>query len=117
MPKFRISVEVKAAVDYTVEVEGRSEQEAEDNATAMWKEKVPSDFNVSEGYITHWDAYKLDQLTFICERCEKEYPLLDWSKHPDAIQPWKEDQDYCAPCGVLVLEDEAAALSRKQGHA
>jgi hypothetical protein len=109
MAKFKVTINVIASCPYTVEVDAADELKAEDAAAALWRDKLPSDFQVEKGYITDWEAEKTEQLTFDCERCEKEFPLLDWSKHPDAIQPWKEDQDYCAPCGAEILKKEVAA--------
>lgn len=114
MAKFKMKVIIKAQVEYEVEVEAATEWEAEDRATGMWRQMTPDDFQVEKGYITDWDVDHTEQLTADCERCGIEYPLLDFAKHPEARQPWKEDNDFCAPCGVEIEAEEAAEKAGKR---
>jgi hypothetical protein len=71
MRKFKVRMTITAACEYEVEVEGSSESNAEDAASALWREKLPDDFQVAKGYITDWDA-ETTQLTWECGSCEKE---------------------------------------------
>lgn len=68
MPKFMVAVTITAKCTYEVEVEASSESKAEDEATAIWREKTPEDFQVDKGYIEDWDT-EIEQLTFECEDC------------------------------------------------
>jgi hypothetical protein len=113
MAKFKIEVTIVAKCSYVAEVEASDESKAEDIATGLWREKLPDDFQVAKGYISDWEIEDTEQLTAVCERCDVEYPLLDWSKHPDAIRPWSEDSDFCTPCGAKILEEEKAEIATK----
>lgn len=125
MAKFRVQVTIKAAVEYTVDVEADNEFEAEDKATGLWREKTPDDFDVSKGYITDWEAESTDRLTYVCERCDVEYPAevetaAPWARMtPKPLMPWKEDSDFCELCGQIIeaeekAEDEARAARRPE---
>ena len=116
MAKYKVTIKVKAEVEYTVEVEADREHEAEDLAISMDQQMLPSDFQVNKGYITDWETEEIEQLTFVCQRCDKEYPMLDWLKHPDAIRPWSEDDDFCAPCGVEIEAEETAVWGEQQAR-
>lgn len=122
MAKFKIAVKIKAEFEYEVEVDARREFEAEDKATGMWAEMLPSDFQVNKGYITDWDVENTQQLTYVCEDCEREYPaepqivnLLNGAEGPYPLMPWREDSDYCEECGVKIqAEEDAKEAARAQ---
>jgi rRNA maturation endonuclease Nob1 len=103
MAKFKIEVTIVAKCSYEVEVEASDESKAEDIATGLWREELPDDFQVAKGYITDWEIEDTEQLTAVCERCDVEYPLLDW---PD-------DSDFCTPCGAKILEEEKAKIATR----
>jgi hypothetical protein len=71
MNKYKVRVIVTAVCEYEVEVEESSESLAEDAASALWREKLPDDFQVAKGYITDWEAETV-QLTWECAACEKK---------------------------------------------
>jgi len=75
MAKFKIKVTVKAQCDYEVEVDHTSEANAEDEATSLWREKMPEDFQVEKGYVTDWEV-ETEQLTADCPGCGVEHPIL-----------------------------------------
>jgi rRNA maturation endonuclease Nob1 len=110
MAQFKVKVKVMAAVEYEMEVDASSEADAEQEATtrANVRDHLPSDFKVDYGYITDTEIKSAERLTYICENCEVEYKAdVDAVKHPDAIQPWHEDDDYCAVCGAQIEAEEA----------
>jgi hypothetical protein len=78
MPRFKIRVVVRAECEYEVEVEAPLEHLAEDDATAMWRDKLPDDFQVEKGYITDWDCEEVTQLTWECEECSAVIPEAEW---------------------------------------
>jgi hypothetical protein len=103
-------------VEYDIEVFARSEALAEQEATtrANVKANLPADFRVAYDYITDTEIENTEQLTFVCERCEIEYPAdVDTVKHPTALLPWDQDQDYCAPCGEKIEAEEKAVMEGK----
>jgi hypothetical protein len=82
MAKYKVRVTVTAACEYVVEVEESSESLAEDAASALWREKLPDDFQVAKGYITDWDS-EVEQLTWECVSCEKEISEQEYRDHDE----------------------------------
>jgi hypothetical protein len=70
MPKFTVTVTVKAECSYVLHVDYPTESKAEDVASARWRDLLPSDFQVEKGYITDWETEAV-QLTWECVECEK----------------------------------------------
>lgn len=121
MPKFMVKVKVVATCEYEVEVDARSEREAEGRAcsTQSYASHTPDDFQVEKSYCAFLaDAQKL---TADCPECGKEHPLANentmfctcpWTfggeRHiiVDGVcvrSPWgPEDQDYCHDCDVML---------------
>jgi hypothetical protein len=115
MARFKVRVKVMAAVEYDIEVDAATENKAEQKATTRQnvRDHLPSDFAVAYGYITDTEIDKTDRLTYVCEHCETEYAAdVDPVKQPEALQPWTEDQDFCANCGPLIVAEEEAANAR-----
>lgn len=111
MSKYKIKIRVIAEVEYEVEVEASSENKAIDEAIARDQENLPSDFNVNKGYIKDWDAEEIEQLTFVCQRCDHEFPMAG------AVKQWKEDDEFCAPCGKLIEAEDKERDARIQAQA
>lgn len=70
--KYRVKVVVRAGCEYEVEVCASSETEANDLASAMWRSKLPSDFDVEKGYVTDWVADETVQIRWACNECDRE---------------------------------------------
>jgi hypothetical protein len=90
MAKFKVRVTVTAACEYEVEVDESSESAAEDAASALWREKLPDDFQVNKGYITDWES-EVEQLTWECVSCEKEI----------SEQEYRDHDEMCALCDAI----------------
>ena len=71
MAKYMVQVTVTASCTYEVEVESSTEWKAEDEASGMFRDMLPDDFQVAKGYITDWET-EAEQLTWECEECEKQ---------------------------------------------
>lgn len=103
MAKFKIKVKIIAECEYTTEIEHESEAAAEREAIGQWRDKLPSNFQVSKSYITDWET-EAEQLTAVCPECGVEHDV------PTAAKPlaecWPEDPEYCAPCGAKIQERE-----------
>jgi hypothetical protein len=97
--KFNVQVIITAQCEYTVEVDADSEDQAEDRALKLWRDKTPEDFQVEKGYITDWET-EAEQLTAECPDCNTEHAMDD---------SWNEDRDYCAACGAKLEELERKA--------
>lgn len=107
MAKFKVKVRIYAEQEYEIEVDQRTEPQAEQKAASQWRDKMPSDFQISEGYITKWE-FETDQLTAECPRCFTEHTIpSDNLSHADA-DSWREDYEYCAACGAKIEEEEKA---------
>lgn len=111
MAKWNVRVKVMAEVEYEAEVEtgSNSETEADRAAFALWREKLPEDFQVNKGYITEINVEETEQITATCERCDVDYPVNQPGPQPlNVPQAWAEDGDYCAKCGLEIEAEEAA---------
>ena len=115
MAKFKATVKVKAEYEYVVEVEADSEHEADKAAFALWREEMPSGFQVSKDYVTEIDVEDTERLTYVCVDCGKEYPaeanivnLLNGAAGPLPLMPWCGSSDYCRECGEKMEAEEEA---------
>jgi predicted RNA-binding Zn-ribbon protein involved in translation (DUF1610 family) len=116
MAKFKIKVKVTAECEYEVEVERETLRDAEDAAVGVWRDKLPSDFQIDKGYITDWDVDG-EQQTADCPDCGVEHVVATADRdhrhivegvlvtRPD-VEWWLEDQDYCAACGAKIEAEE-----------
>jgi hypothetical protein len=107
MAKFKIKVRVVAACEYEVEIDHDTEAKAEDEATRIWRDKIPSDFQVEKGYITDWEV-ETEQQTAICPDCGIEHTIPTADRNQAGADSWHEDYEYCKPCGAkMEAEDKA----------
>lgn len=72
MAKFMVKVTIKAEFSYEVEVDEDTEAKAEQAAANQWRDKMPEDFQMDEGYITAYDM-EAEQLTAVCPGCNVEH--------------------------------------------
>jgi hypothetical protein len=108
MAKFKVKVTIKAECSYEIEMDTDTEARAEDDATKLWRQKLPDDFQIEKGYITDWET-ETEQLTAVCPRCGTEHAIPTAGKS-EADSCWYEDYDYCKPCGAKIeAEDKASA--------
>ena len=70
--QFKIKVTVLASVDYELTLDAASESDAENQATAKWREMTPSDFQVDKGYLSDVVVEETEQLTWECLECGAE---------------------------------------------
>lgn len=69
--EYKVRVKVLAEVEYEVIVDAVSESKAEDEATKLWRQMSPSDFQVDKGYLTGMEC-EAEQLTWECEQCGQQ---------------------------------------------
>jgi hypothetical protein len=105
--KFVVKVTITAKISYEVEVDETTEPLAEQAAISLWKDEVPLDFRVNEGYVTAWDT-ETDQLTAECPRCFTEHTIPSDNLSHAASDSWHEDFEYCAACGAKIEAEEKA---------
>jgi len=79
--KYKVKVNVIAQCCYTVEVEARDEETAEDLAAAAYRTALPDDFQVEKGYITDREIESIENLTWECGECEKEISYEESAKN------------------------------------
>lgn len=116
MAKFKVKVKVVAEYEYETEVDESDFSKAESAGARQWREKMPSDFQVHEDYISEWETDS-EQLTADCPRCGVEHPV-ETSDRPDVIivngkrtlrpdvEWWRGDEQYCAACGAKIEAEE-----------
>jgi hypothetical protein len=97
--KFKVKVSITAMCEYEVELDTDNEDQAEDCALKLWREKTPEDFQVEKGYITDWEV-EAEQISATCPDCNKEHAMAD---------SWSEDRDYCKECGAKIEQLEKKA--------
>lgn len=102
MAKFKVKVKAIAECEYEVEIDHDTEKKAEQEAAGMWRKKMPSDFQVAEGYVTDWQI-ESEQLMAICPACGTEHAIPTADSKGDS---WYEDYEYCKPCGAKIELEE-----------
>lgn len=94
--RYEVEVTVHALCSYTVEVEADSEDQAEETATAMWRDELPEDFQIAKGYISDCDIEDVTQLSWECGECGKEITVEESDKN-DGL---------CGDCNTEEEEEE-----------
>ena len=100
--KYKVEITVMAKKTFTYDIEAESQRRAMDRAF----DKAVDDFSTDNVRVEE-DDIQIEQQTKKCEECGTEYEILTAAR-AEAPNAWTEDDDYCAKCGVKILEEEKA---------